>query len=223
MKTESNKNNRNDSWPTKMFVYSVLALWFFFALMMSAEGKFATQKTPVALGLSFALPIVFFVLAYFGSKSFRAFCNALDLSIITGLHMWRILGLDFMMHYFEGNLPAGFALPAGLGDTIIAVTALPMAIGISRHGVIGKRFVAWNIFGLLDLFTAVGLGIMFSKSTFGVLAGAGPDTYLMSVLPLSLVPTFLVPIFILLHLLALSRRKEVTVQSGVPNVVGQHS
>jgi hypothetical protein len=73
-----------------------------------------------------------------------------------------------------------------------------------------KWFVAWNILGIIDLVLAVTLGILHSVSTFGILAGNGPTTLLMTQFPRSLVPTFLVPIYILLHLLALARRNEVT-------------
>ena len=45
--------------------------------------------------------------------------------------------------------------------------------------------------------------------SLGILAGSGPTTLLMGEFPRSMIPTFFVPSFILLHLLALLRRKEV--------------
>jgi len=69
--------------------------------------------------------------------------------------------------------------------------------------------VAWNLFGLFDLILALSLGLSFSASSLGFLAGTGATTLLMTELPRSMIPTFGVPMFILLHLLALARRKEL--------------
>lgn len=226
MKNQNNTINPNQLKFTKIFVYGMIVLWFLFALVMGAQGRFQAsgQKPPLALGLAVVLPILLFVLAYSRHGAIWAFCQSLDLRVVVGLHFWRIIGLDFVLRYAEGRLPAGFALPAGINDIIIGLTAIPLALAIGRGGPsVRKWFVAWNIFGLLDLFSAIGLGILHSPSSFGILAGSGPTTLLMSELPRSLVPTFLVPIFILLHLLALARRKEVTAHSGVPSLTEQHT
>ena len=71
------------------------------------------------------------------------------------------------------------------------------------------RFVAWNLFGLTDLVTAVTLGLLYSQSVWGVLSSPTVNTRSLSFLPLSLVPTFYVPILVLLHFLALRRVREI--------------
>jgi len=115
-----------------------------------------------------------------------------------------------LYRYLRGQLPGGFALPAGIGDILVASTAIPMALAISRKAPsVGKKFVAWNVLGIIDLCVAVGTGILFSQSALGVLAGNGPTTFIMGNFPHALIPTFFVPLFILLHLLALARRNEV--------------
>ncbi len=127
----------------------------------------------------------------------------------------------FLVNYFQGQMPGGFALPAGIGDILVALAVVPLALAISHrtHGV-EKWFLAWNIFGLVDLIVAVSTGILHSPSSFGTLVGAGLTTLMMSQFPLSMVPTFFVPLFILLHLLALARRSEV---KGESRVVGSQA
>jgi hypothetical protein len=71
------------------------------------------------------------------------------------------------------------------------------------------RFIAWNLFGLLDLVVAITLGILHSPGPAGLLTGAGATTSLMAELPRSIIPTFFVPLFMMLHLLGLSRRGEL--------------
>ncbi len=197
---------------TGRLIYGVIALWFAFALWMGAEGRYqaSPKSPPLALGLTLALPVLFFVLTYSRHGSFWRFCQSLDLRFVVAAHLWRIMAIDFVLCTVEGRLPAGFGLPAGIGDIITGIAAVSLAFGISQ-GKFGlrKKFVAWNVFGLFDLILAVSLGIMHSPGPAGILAGSGPTTLLMSELPRSLIPTFLVPLFMLLHLLALARRNEV--------------
>ncbi len=195
-----------------VFVYSLIAAWFIFAVTMAATGQYAINPTrpPLVFGLSVAVPILFFLIAYRLDGPIRRVAQCLDMRVVVLAHVWRIAALNFILAAAQGRLPMGFALPAGLGDMITALAAIPIAFGISKNlPSIRSWFIAWNLFGLLDLANAVTQGILHSSSTFGILTGAGPTTYLMTVLPRSLVPTFLVPLFILLHMLALSRRSEV--------------
>jgi hypothetical protein len=48
---------------------------------------------------------------------------SLDIRLIVGMQAWRWAGLDFLSLYVHKVLPAVFALPAGLGDMAIGVTA----------------------------------------------------------------------------------------------------
>jgi hypothetical protein len=208
MKTE---NQNFSSKTVKFVVISGVVLWFAFALIMGIGARFqaGAANPPLPLGLTFLVPIIVFVVAYRSSSSLRQFANGLDLRFMTAAHVWRIIGFDFLFKYAQGQLPAGFALPAGIGDVLIAATAIPMALAISRKSASRKRFMAWNALGLLDLFLAVGLGILHSESSLGILARTGANTFILSEFPRSLIPTFFVPSFILLHLLALARRNEV--------------
>jgi hypothetical protein len=210
-----NQNQNISSQKVKTLTISAIALWFIFALVMSVGGGYqaGVANLPLPLGLTFLVPIIVFVVAYRSSRSLREFANGLDLRFITAAHVWRIIGFDFLIKYAQGRLPGGFALPAGIGDILTAGMAIPMALAISAKGTSARnRFVAWNVFGLLDLFLAVGLGVLHSQSSLGVLAGSGPNTFLMSEFPRALIPTFFVPLFVLLHLLALARRNEIITQ-----------
>ncbi len=202
----------------KITVYILLALWFLFALTMALLGKFvaAPEKPPLYFGLFLGLPILLFVAAYLRHGSLWAFAQTVDLRAVTLAHVFRLVGFEFLLTYAHGRLPGGFALPAGIGDVIAALLAIPLALAISNHTPgVRKWFVAWNIFGLVDLIVAVGSGILHSASSFGVLTSTGPSTLLMSQFPRALIPTFFVPLLFLLHLLALARAKEVPGESRV--------
>jgi len=118
---------------------------------------------------------------------------------------WRFAGVAFLDLQVQGILPGYFAWPAGFGDMAIGLTA-PWLIGtlIRRPEFATSRaFVVWNLLGLLDLVTAIGVGAIGSFLLANAGGAAGASTGPMAVMPLVLVPTFLVPIFAILHLIAL--------------------
>jgi hypothetical protein len=209
MKTEHSANPRLAS----TLVYSMLALWFLASLILSLEGFFQTGPAglPLPLGLSVSIPIVVLATLYALSGTLRAFADSVDLRAIVAFNILRVVGLDFVICYAQGRLPAGFAFPAGFGDILTGLLAIPLLLAMSgvQPSSVRKWFVAWNLLGLTDLIVAVASGILHSGSKLGILTGDGPTTLLMSQYPRALIPTFLVPIYILLHLLALVRRREV--------------
>jgi len=47
-------------------------------------------------------------------------------SILVAVHTWRVLGLAFLWGVSQGILPPAFGIPAGVGDVMIGVTAIPL-------------------------------------------------------------------------------------------------
>jgi hypothetical protein len=194
---------------TKVYVALLVLLWFFSAFVGGWWNMFAVPgKPPILLGVLFLVPILLFSSSYSVSSQFRAWANSISLSWIVGLHVWRIVGLGFVIAYLFGKLPAQFGVPEGFGDIIAAVFALPLALAIRRQKPVRGYFILWNVFGLVDLLSAITVGLLYSDGPLGVLR-TGISTALMTTFPINLIPTFLVPLFILLHLLALVRRNEV--------------
>lgn len=196
-------------WPvasgTTLAVAAVLAVWFALILALGAGGAFATppgmRPLPIAIGVT--APVIVFLGAYWVSRRFREFVLAADLRLITGIQAWRAAGFGFLALYAYGVLPGLFALPAGLGDIAIGVTAPWIILALIRQPgfATSKTFLVWNLLGLLDLVVAVSTGALGSGLATGI---AGEiTTRPMGELPLLLIPAYLVPVFIMLHLTAL--------------------
>jgi hypothetical protein len=172
---------------------------------------------PTFFGLFLIGPLFSFVLAYAFSKNVRAALFALPLWAITAIHVFRFVGIPFVLGAITRDLPPQFGWPAGVGDITAAVFSIPLAVLLYRKRYSeGLRlgFIAWNIFGLIDLFSAVTLGLLYSVSVVGILSEPGLNTRSLSFLPVSLIPTFYVPILMLLHFLALRRSNEITMTSS---------
>lgn len=102
-----------------------------------------------------------------------------------------------------GGLPAGFALPAGLGDIAIGFGAIYLARHL-RNGNAGRRLVWFNTLGLLDLVVATALGVTAAPGLAHVLQ-LSPSTEQIALLPLVLIPTTLVPLAAALHIVSLRK------------------
>jgi hypothetical protein len=202
MKTNANRNYAK-------LVLAILAAWLGTAIAAStllvfhAGSRYAFHP-PVPLGLAVTLPILIFVLWYATSPGFREFVLSLNPQNLTIVQTWRIVGMTFVVLYVYGILPGVFALPAGWGDVAIGITAPFVAIYLAGNAQRKASYVVWQLLGMLDLVTAVTLGVLASPAPVGVL-GHGVTTEPMTLMPLSVIPTFAVPLLLILHIISIAQ------------------
>ena len=187
---------------------SLLLVWFAVSFLASAKGLFQGSPTapPLALLIAVLLPIGLFFAWFYASSGFREFVLNLDLKALTVVQSWRILGFGFLALYAYGILPASFALPAGLGDMAIGITAPLIALRFSDSRY-RKLFLLWNVLGIADLLIAVSMG--------AASRGLHPSTAPMAMLPLSLIPTFAVPLLALVHLISIAQARRWPARGAV--------
>jgi hypothetical protein len=182
-------------------VIAVLAVWLTAVLVLGSAGAFAgpSNAPPIAIGLGATLPVATFLVAYATLRSFRRYVLSIDLRLLASIQAWRWAGLGFLTLYAYGVLPALFAWTAGLGDMAIGATAPWIAVALARSSEFAdtRRFMSWNLLGILDLVVALGIGAL-----------SGVATASMAQMPLVLVPGFLVPFFVILHLTALFQAQQ---------------
>ncbi len=127
-------------------------------------------------------------------------------SILIAVQTSRIVGIAFLWGMTLGIVEPAFAIPAGVGDILIGVTAIPFAIFLWKGYSWAKyAVVVWSVLGIADLVNAVTLGLI-----------TNPDftTSTMSTFPWILVPTVGVPLALALHGITLYRlRKYVPIQA----------
>jgi hypothetical protein len=133
------------------------------------------------------------VAVLFSSKTLRALNAAMPPEWLIGVQTYRVEGAMFLWPYLAfGALPAGFALPAGIGDTITGLAAPFVAWAVARNRPGAKAWaVAWNCFGVLDLLVAPTAAVLTHTTN-------------IFHFPLVVVPLFLgPPIGILTHIYSL--------------------
>ena len=196
---------------TGTFVAVSFLAWLALVMVLGARGVFVAPSgaPPLALLIGLLAPLSLFLVGYLAILPLREFVLSVDLRLIVGIQAWRWAGFGFLTLYTYRVLPGVFAWPAGLGDMAIGVTAPLVLAALLRRPdfAAGKRFVAWNLSGILDLAVAVSIGALvplLAPNLYGAISTAP-----MAQLPLVLIPTYLVPTFLILHLTALFQARRL--------------
>jgi hypothetical protein len=181
------------------------AAWIVVSALLAAAGAYRQDPTVtrpwiavalvgalVAALLATRIPVVARVLADPGTPARLALPQT-----------FRVVGGVFLIVLALGELPAVFALPAGLGDIAIGLSA-PFVARRLRNGTAGRRAVWFTVLGIVDLVVAVGIGFLAGLGP-AQLIPVSPATEAIGLLPLVLIPTTAVPLALALHIVTLPR------------------
>jgi hypothetical protein len=113
------------------------------------------------------------------------------------------LGGIFLVAWAHGDLAGVFALPAGVGDTLTGLLALPTAYLLYLAPRENRQAaIAWNILGILDLIIAITIGTLSAPGPLQLIVQNPPNT-LIGTYPTVMIPAFAVPTSLMLHALSL--------------------
>ena len=170
-------------------------LWFAVAWSAAINGVFTTGGASLPLlPMAILLPVIVGAPLLLLSERVGQVLDAMPASWLIALQLYRVFGIWAVMAGLRGALPELQGFPAGIGDLLTGLFAVPAAMAVATGTAQGRRAaILWNVFGLIDFADAITLGIIFaSVSSIG--AGVYPDV---------LTPAFVVPSSTLLHLLSL--------------------
>jgi hypothetical protein len=196
----------NDTIRVSYWIPALALAWLTVAVAAAATGRLAALPPPqpqaILIGLTSLLVIMGFAV-----PPFRAWLGRLAPRALIAIHLVRFVGLVFLWMSARGALPREFAVPAGVGDVVVA--ALAVALLVTRESAAWYRAAsAWNVLGLADILMVV------VTATRVALEDPTSMTPLLR-LPLSLLPTFIVPVIIASHLWLFGRlRRRAAIGSG---------
>jgi hypothetical protein len=185
-----------------LVVTTAIAAWFLVALGASLFGLLQAGpfNLPIPIGMALVVPLLL---------GGRQLLLGVDLRWLIGVQLWRVAGEVFLLGYARNELPASFAIPAGIGDVLVGLAAPFVAVLVGSGTLAARRIViGWCVVGIADLVVAVTMGVLNAPGSLGLLAGDVTTAPLL-VLPLSLIPAFFVPLSILLHIVVLRRSHEI--------------
>ncbi len=215
-RTDLDSGKRITTW---LVVAVPFVVWQAVVWSVAVAGGFRTQPGAIpTLPIAIILPLLIGLPLLLRSRRVAAILDAMPPHWLIGLQVYRILGSIFLLAFASGNLAGLFALPAGTGDTLVGLLALPTAYLLYLAPRDNRsRAVAWNILGILDLVIAISIGFLTAPGPFQVLL-LNPPTSLLGTFPTVMTPAFMVPTSLMLHALSLRqlarRRKQARSQQG---------
>ena len=163
-------------------------------------GFFTVNTLPPRILLTTTLPLLLFYLFYVSkTKMYGRFLENTPLESIIRLHIFRLVGVFFLITYFYGALPKYFALSGGIGDIFAATTAIFVANAVEKKKSYARPLVyVWNIVGLLDIINVAIAAVISTKlsienGTKGVVAIAD--------FPFCWIPAFAPATIVFLHIM----------------------
>ena len=217
-RTELTAGQRRGTWATVMVPFT---LWAAIAWSGAINGVFRAGASPVPLlPMAIFLPVIVGAPLLLASKRIGQVLDAMPASWLVALQAYRVLGSVFLAGALRGVLPAVFGLPAGIGDVLTGLFALPAAIAVASGTAEGRKAaILWNLFGLADFVVAITLGLITSPGRFQLIFPSVVNVG-ASVYPNVLTPAFVVPMSILLHALSLRQLRRLERVDGGRRVKG---
>ena len=195
-----------------------LLAWHFAIWRFAQAGGF---EVPWRIGRALVPPIPFAIVLpvlvalplLFRSERIAAVLDAISPAWLVALQVYRVRGGAFLLRWAAGELPGAFALPAGIGDVLVGVLALPAALLVRTGSRLGRAAgCAWNLLGILDLLIAIAMGALTTTGRLPVpVANTATRSY-----PLVMIPAFAVPLSLILHALSLWQLRRAAAAAHKP-------
>lgn len=192
--------------PKQVFLYVLLffAIYFCYVSTMSFTGLFQQNTLPPLIVLLTTLPLlIFFTLIVSNLKVYKKIIESLSLDAIVLVHVFRFIGIFFLILNAYGAIPTKFAYIAGFGDIATAVTSIFVAKAIkSKKRYAKKLTLAWNIFGILDIVSVLTAAIVTTKLSIET---GSQDVLEITKFPFCLIPGFAPATILFLHFIVFKK------------------
>jgi hypothetical protein len=192
--------------------YSILgffAIYLSYVTIGSFNGLFNKVFFPPIILLFTTFPFAIFLFTVvFNLAIFKTILQNAKLEDMVKVHIFRLIGVFFVILAYYETLPAFFALIAGFGDIISAIASIFVAIAIRDNKPYARKLTyIWNTFGLADIaFTAIS-AIILTKISIDT-GSMGVDT--LARFPLCFIPAIAPPTIVFLHVAIYKKLKMVT-------------
>lgn len=174
-------------------------LYLVVTTLLCFQGVFNVNSLPPRIMIVIAFPLfIFYIFFIFNTKAYKSFLTEVELSSLVKVHVFRLIGGFFILLLLLNQLPKSFALIAGIGDVLTAISAIFIAkILKSKHRNAKKTTFFWNTFGLIDILLTSGTAVYLTKQTIQT-GSLGVDV--LTQFPFCFIPAFAPATIIFLHI-----------------------
>jgi len=165
----------------------------------SFKGFFDDIMLPPKIVLTTTLPLAVFVTIIYNTKICKTANEVLNLEDLVKIHIFRLIGSTFIILLLYDLLPPVFALFAGIGDVLTAISSVFVVQAIKNNKNYARKLTYfWNTFGLTDILITSAMAIIFTKISID---NNVQGVEFLAEFPFCFIPSFAPPTIIFLHLL----------------------
>jgi hypothetical protein len=167
------------------FGSAIFALaWLLGIFLLGSDNFFRIGGTPPGIPLALGGTLLFGYLLLL-SKDFRTIIASIPPHWLIAIQTSRIFGAVFLIRWWQGEAPAAFAIPAGVGDVLTGL----FAPAVAYWWYTGKPYartaaILWNLFGMADFISALTIANIVQPGI---------------VFPIVMIPAYSVPRGFLIH------------------------
>lgn len=122
------KKSLNNSNKVFFSVLLLFGLYFSYVSIASVNGLFNSVFLPPLVLLYCTFPFaIFLFMIVLKSTIVKQFIDNVKLEELVSIHIFRLIGVFFLLLAFHNALPKFFAIIAGLGDIVTAITSIVVA------------------------------------------------------------------------------------------------
>ena len=173
-------------------------IYLAYVSIFALKGAFYLYSLPPKIIVYAAIPltVILFVIVW-NTGLFKKLLRAITLESLVTLHVFRLLGVFFILIYCYHLLPANLAFSAGMGDILTALLAFPVAKMVAKGNSWSRKAVyAWNIFGVLDILVLLVIVAITTRNS--IITGERGDLE-MTIFPFVWFPAFAPATILFLH------------------------
>lgn len=182
------------------YVIGFYLVYFLYVSVMSVSGIFQAVTLPPNIFFYTAIPLfLFFMLGVRKFTWFQLAFEKITLQSLVNIHIFRFIGIFFLISYYYGALPSKFAIIAGVGDIVTATLSIGVVRAINAKKSYAKVLtLGWNILGILDIVSVI---ISANITTKNYIDTGSQGLSEIINFPFSFIPAFAPATIIFLHIL----------------------
>lgn len=167
-------------------------------------GAFSTNTLPPVILLCTTLPLVLFYFFYVSRTTwFRTLLAHTPLADLVGIHLFRFVGIFFLINHYYGSLPQPFAFVGGWGDIISASLAVWVVFALRQKKSYAIPLTwGWNIIGMIDILNVLVTAIVTTREA---IADGTSGVAEFGSFPFAWIPAFAPATIIFLHVVVFRR------------------
>ncbi|MBP8033016.1 MAG: hypothetical protein KAZ71_00380 [Bacteroidia bacterium] len=198
------ENDKIKTIPRNVIIFFIT--YYLYVTIMSFTGIFQVNTLPPKILIFTGIPLTLFYFVFvFRTKLFWEILENVKLSSLVKIHVFRLVGIFFIVGWYYGILPKSFALIGGIGDLFAAVTAIFVAKLIEKKSKNYKTItLIWNIIGFWDIVSVITSAIYITKQA---IESNSQGILEMTKFPFCLIPAFAPATIIFIHICIFKKLK----------------